>query len=301
MKVKLIGLAVSVVFLMTGCNLNSDVTSGQEQLINDLKVIDTYLASKGINALKDVNGIRFTIDSLGAGYPPRYTSRVTFDYTGKLFSGSTFQSGTVTDKPITDFITGFQIGLPSLPNGTKATFYIPSVFAYGSQAQNNIPANSNLIFQIKLKGITTTSTERTQLGADTVKIDQYLASANVANVVKDSSGLRYVINQAGTGAKPTWFSRVKIVYTGYLIENGSKGAKFYVGSNEPSANSDSRVVNFIRGFQIGLQQMQKGSKATFYIPSGLAFGTSAPTGGLVTVPQNANLIYEVELLDILAP
>src|SRR5689334_8905880 len=139
MKIKLIGAALSVVFVMAGCNLNSDVTSGQQQLVNDIQSIDAYLTSKGITAIKDVAGIRYTIDSLGAGYPPRYTSKVTFDYVGKLFTGTTFQSGTVTDQAITGFVTGLQIGLPSLPNGSKATFYIPSSFAYGSQAQTNIP------------------------------------------------------------------------------------------------------------------------------------------------------------------
>lgn len=301
MKLRLIGAAVSVVFLMAGCSLNSDVTSGQEQLANELRAIDAYLISKGITALKDANGIRFTVDSIGTGYPPRFASKVSFDYTGKLFTGSVFQSGKVTDQAIAGLVAGLQIGLPSIPNGSKATFYIPSVFAYGSQAQNNIPANSNLIFQVKLRGITTTASEKTQLKSDTAKIGQFLRATGVRNAVTDTSGMRYVITQAGSGIKPSWLNRVKITYTGYLIENGAKGAKFYVGSNEPNATSDSRVVNYIRGFQLGLQQMQKGSKAVLYIPSGLAFGNTTVTGGLVTVPQNSNLLYEVELIDVLEP
>ena len=301
MKMKIGGVALLLAFIMTGCNLNSDVTSGQEQLIQDLQSIDSYLTTHGITALKDINGIRFTIDSLGTGYPPRYGSNVTFAYTGKLLSGATFQSGTVTDRAISGLITGLQIGLPSIPNGTKATFYIPSIFAYGSQAQSNIPPNSNLIFQLKLKGITITSSEKQQLASDTTKIGQYLRSASVANVVKDTSGMRYVVTQTGTGIKPSWFHRVKVSYTGYLLQDGAKGAKFYEGSNEPSSVTDSRVVNFIRGFQLGLQQLNKGSKATFYLPSGLAFGAVSVTGGIVTVPANSNVIYEVELKEVLEP
>ena len=301
MKIKVVDVVLLSVLALMGCNLNSDETSGEAQLANDLKSIDSYLANKGITALKDVNGIRFKIDSLGTSYSPRFNNNVSFDYTGKLLSGTVFQAGAVKDKPVSNFITGLQIGLPLVPNGSKATFYIPSSFAYGSQGQTNIPPNSNLIFEIKLKGITVTSAEKTQLVADTVAISKYLIKEAVQNVVKDTSGLKYVITELGTGAKPSWLNKVKVTYNGYLIIDGTKGAKFYSGTNEPTSTSDSRVVNYIRGFQIGLQQLPKGSKAIFYVPSTLGFGSAAVSGGIVTVPANSNLLYEVELVDVLEP
>ena len=296
------GAVVISGFIFSGCSLDTDTSSSLEQLNADLNAIDTYLASQGIVALKDINGIRFTIDSIGSGYPPRYNSTVTFSYTGKLLSGSTFQASTLNNVEVNGLITGLQIGLTLVPNGSKATFYIPSVYAYGSQAQNNIPANSNLIFEVFLKSITVTTAEKNQLDSDTAIIDNYLTSASVANVVKDSSGLRYVITETGTGVAPNWFNKVKVSYTGYIINSdGTKGSKFFEGSNEPNSTNDSRVVNYIRGFQLGLQQLPEGSKATLYIPSVMAFGSVQVSGGSAIVPPNSNLIYEVQLLEVLAP
>jgi FKBP-type peptidyl-prolyl cis-trans isomerase len=293
-------LAVGALLTLGAC-LDSDVSSSQEQFNADIASIDQYLTNHSIVAFKDISGVRFTIDSLGGGFAPRYSSKVTFSYTGKLLSGSIFQSSTLTNADISGLIIGMQIGLPLIPNGSKATLYIPSAYGYGSQTNGNIPANSPLIFQINLKNILVTSAEANQLGEDTVKIDNFLAAQNPAVIaVRDTSGLRYVITQEGTGNSPTWYDKVKISYIGYLINGNIKGEKFFEGANEPNSTNDSRVINYIRGFQMGLQKMKKGGKATLYIPSGMAFGTSSVTG-LVPVPANSNVIYEVELIDIMVP
>jgi FKBP-type peptidyl-prolyl cis-trans isomerase len=296
---------VGVLFSLVACLGDSNTPSFQEQLLQEVAAIDSYLASKGITAIKEASsGIRFTLDSLGSGYSPRINDRVTFAYTGKLMdmNGTVFQSATISNTSINSLITGFQIGLTIVPNGSKATLYIPSVYAFGSQAQTGIPANSNLIFNIKLKSITTVAAEKTQLPKDTVIIRSYLTKAAITNTVKDTSGLRFVITQPGNGPTPTWLNKVDITYTGYLIAaSGEKGDKIFTGTNKPAADNDNRVANFIRGFQIGLQKMPKGSKATFYIPSVLAFGPQSPPGALVPIPPNSNLIYEVELNDVLQP
>lgn len=299
MKIRVFGLVFLMGLMLGGC-LNSDLTSGEEQLKADLAAIDAHLAANNIVALSDVNGIRFTLDSLGSGYPPRYNSTITFSYTGKLLDGTVFQSSTLDDVKVAELITGLQIGLLLIPNGSKATVYVPSVFAYGSQGRTDIPPNSNLIFEIFIRSIDVTQAEKNQLGSDTVKIDNYIATAGVANVVKDSSGLRYVITQPGTGATPSWLNKVKVTYTGYIInDNGTKGNSFYTGTTEPGVNNDSRLVNFIRGFQIGLQHLQAGGKATLLVPSGLAFGSAQTNNSLV--PANSSLLYEVELVEVLDP
>ena len=301
MKVRFFVFMSFIGLVLNGC-LDSDVSSGAEQLKSDLAAIDAYLSTQGIVALKDINGIRFTVDSIGSGYPPRYDSKLTFNYTGKLLSGTVFQSGTLPDAAVSSLITGLQIGLPLIPNGSKATFYIPSVYAYGSEGKAGIPPNSNLIFEVFLKSIVITQTEKNQLGSDTARINKYLTTAGISNVVKDTSGLRYTITEPGTGLKPSWLNKVKVIYTGYIInDDGTKGSLFYSGTTQPDDNNDSRVVNYIRGFQIGLQQLPEASKAIFYIPSVLAFGTSQVPGGNAIVPANSSLLYEIELVEVLEP
>jgi FKBP-type peptidyl-prolyl cis-trans isomerase len=281
-------------FLSSCSDTGSDpVLSFQDQWVKDTTAIGAYLRSKNINALTDASGVRFVIDSLASGFPPRINNTVSFKYTGRFLSGTIFDEGDITGV-VSSYIGGFQVGLSLLPEGTKARLYVPSGYAYGSAGAQGIPANSNLIFEIQLKDIVTSEVEKQRLATDTVAIDNYLAT-NSIDAIRDKSGLRYVITQLGTGPKPDLYSKVKINYTGKLLSNGTA---FYSGTGEPSASFDSRVINYLYAFQVAFPKLPVGSKAVLYIPSGLGFGTQILTSGGITVPSNSNLIYEVELVQI---
>jgi FKBP-type peptidyl-prolyl cis-trans isomerase len=295
-------MSVGVMVLLSACLGEPDNSFG-ERLKQDINSIDAHLSSNGLldDAIKDISGVRYTIETSGTGYPPRITDQVTFDYVGKLIDGTVFDSGTLTDFLITNLIPGFQVGLPQITVGSSATLYIPSGYGYGAQAKPNIPINSILIFSITLKSIKLGPNELTRLGADTTAIDNYITNEAIENVQKDTTGLRYKITEPGIGVVPGLYNRVKISYSGYLLTNGTKGAKFYQGQNQPTSTTDSRVANYIRGFQYGLMKLPKGSKATFYIPSGMGFGEQAVSGALVPIPANSILIYDVELIDVYDP
>jgi FKBP-type peptidyl-prolyl cis-trans isomerase len=83
---------------------------------------------------------------------------------------------------------------------------------------------------------------------------------------------------------------VSMSYSGKFLPSGDT---FYNATVVPSAIFDSRVVNYIRAFQVGLQKMPVGTTATLYVPSGLAFGSNGSSDG--SVPGNSNLIYEITL------
>lgn len=51
-------------------------------------------------------------------------------------------------------ISGFEFAISLMRPGEKATVIFPSRLGYGSQSENGIPANSPLIFEIDLLGIT---------------------------------------------------------------------------------------------------------------------------------------------------
>jgi FKBP-type peptidyl-prolyl cis-trans isomerase len=78
---------------------------------------------------------------------------------------------------------------------------------------------------------------------------------------------------------------VKANYKGMLM---SDGTVFEQGPLEYP------LSNLIQGWQIGFQKLQRGGKATLYIPSSLAYGIN---GSPPKIPSNANLIFEVELID----
>jgi len=282
------------IFISSCSNINSDPgLSFEGQVARDTTTIGAYLRTKNITAQKDASGVRFVIDSLAPGFPPRNGSTVKFKYVGSFLSGTIFDQGETTG-PVTNFVSGFQIALSLLPEGSKGRFYIPSGYGYGTSGTTGIPANSILIFEITLLDVVTSETEKQRLATDTVAIDDYL-NTNAINAIKDKSGIRYVITQQGTGSTPGIYDKIKINYTGKLL---SSGTVFFTGTSEPSATFDSRVINFLYGFQAALTKLPAGSKATVYIPSGLGFGSQAFTSGSVSIPANANLIYEIELVNV---
>lgn len=108
-------------------------------------------------------------------------------------------------------------------------------------------------------------------------------------VFTTESGLQYKVEKEGTGPKPTSTDRVKVHYTGTLLD----GTKFdsSIDRGEPI---DFGVTQVIPGWTEGLQIMPVGSKYIFWIPSELAYGER----GQGPIKPNSVLKFEVELLEI---
>jgi len=292
MRCATIAALLLVVLLASSCN-DPNQRDPAEQLAVDIEQIDNFIAASSLTAYKDISGVRLRITDLGtAGFPPRFDQQVTVKYSGRLLDGTAFDSGATTGF-VGQYITGWQRALPMLPKGTKATLYIPSGLAYGVDGRGSIPSNAILVFDIELQNVVVAAADKLRATSDVAAIDKYLADHSIS-AVSDTTGVRYVISQQGSGAKPTWFSRVRFRYTGKLL---SSGEEFATGTAEPSAVTDSWVVDYIHGVKLGLMKIGAGGKTTVYIPSGLGFG--ANTSGAAPIPANSNLIYELELLEIL--
>lgn len=284
-------------FITFSCIEEPEVYDPYAQLEKDKATIKSYLSGHGItNAIDDPYGIQMVITQLGTGLPPQLHHTVDVDYVGKLLSnGTTFDQGNVKGS-LSSYIQGWQQAISRLPEGSKATLYIPSPLAYKNQGAGQIPPNSNLVFDVHLKDVIRSSTELTRFGTDTVAIDTYIEN-NQLQVVNDTTGIRYTITQEGTGAQPTWYSKVKIKLTFKALSDPTK--VLLTDSFEPTAQMFSRVVDYPQGIRIGLLRMKEGSKATLYIPSSYGFGTGGYKDETATIPANTNLIVDVELIDIL--
>jgi FKBP-type peptidyl-prolyl cis-trans isomerase len=284
-----------VVVFASSCLDNSpgETLTFEEQWIKDTTTIGVYVRSNNIQTIDDPSGVRLQIQTLGTGFPPKLSSSVSFSYTGMLLNGTQFDKGT-TSGSVKDFVAGMQIAFTMLPEGSQARIFIPSGYGYGNTQVSDIPANSNLMFDVKLTSVVTTEIEKQQLGSDTTTIDNYLADKSIV-AERDPSGLRYVITEQGSGAVPDLYSKVKLNYTGKLLANDFI---FFSGTNGPSDNYYSRVVNYIYAFQVILPNMNVGSKVTLYVPSGLGFGDQTVSAGSSSIPANSNLIYELELVEI---
>jgi FKBP-type peptidyl-prolyl cis-trans isomerase len=84
---------------------------------------------------------------------------ITAHYTGALCSdGTIFQSshdfGQAITFPLNGVIEGWQKGVPGMQIGGTRRLLIPAAQAYGAQSPSpNIPANSDLVFDIELVAI----------------------------------------------------------------------------------------------------------------------------------------------------
>lgn len=115
--------------------------------LQDFDPIDT------VAELQIIDTVEGTGDTVPEG------AKITAHYTGALCKdGTIFQSSHDFGDPITfgldQVIKGWTVGVPGMKVGGTRRLIIPSEMAYGSvRAAANIPANSDLVFDIELVAI----------------------------------------------------------------------------------------------------------------------------------------------------
>ena len=120
----------------------------------------------------------------------------------------------------------------------------------------------------------------------------YLAKAAAEpGAVRADSGLIYREMSPGTGASPAASDVVKVHYRGTLI-NGTEFDSSY-RRNEPA---QFPLKGVIPCWTEGVQKMKVGGKARLVCPSDLAYGDA----GRPSIPGGATLVFEIELLEIVA-
>lgn len=291
------GVAIIVTCLLAGCGKDNEVFDEVVQFEKEVAAIDDYLSTNTIPHIKDPSGVRIAVKTLGDKLPAQAGSQVNINYKGSLLStGEVFQEAVATGF-IEDYIRGWQIGLRKLPVGSEATLYIPSFHAYGNSARNGIPANSTLVFEIKVNSATQSTVYKNRFTSDTTALNTYIANKQL-DVVKDPSGVRYQKIVQGAGSTPTWYNGVKIKYSILLLSDDQKVVGTY--EREPVEGFNSLVIDYIQGLQVAMQHMKVGSKYRVFIPSGLGFGSEngIDSNGVIIVPANSNLIIDLELLEV---
>ncbi|MEK7831376.1 MAG: FKBP-type peptidyl-prolyl cis-trans isomerase [Acidobacteriota bacterium] len=110
--------------------------------------------------------------------------------------------------------------------------------------------------------------------------------------ITTSSGLKYVDYKVGNGISPSPGKQVTVHYTGTL-ENGKKFDSS-VDRGQPYTFAIG-TGGVIKGWDEGVMSMKVGGKRKLIIPSNLGYGTR---GSGATIPPNATLLFDVELLDV---
>ena len=110
------------------------------------------------------------------------------------------------------------------------------------------------------------------------------AAQDEAIVWSDSGlGIKHLVE--GAGVQPLPGGYVKFNYVVYLADGTE------VQRTEKA--TEARIGQMIPGMSSGLQQMKTGGKAMLFIPPKLGYGRS----GYATIPPNAGLVFEIELLE----
>jgi len=123
--------------------------------------------------------------------------------------------------------------------------------------------------------------------------DNFLAAnKEKEGVVTLPTGLQYKVLREGTGKQPTTADKVRTHYAGRLLD----GTEFD-SSYKRNAPMDFEITRVIPGWTEALLLMKEGAKWELYVPPNLAYGER----GSSSIPPNSALIFEVELLEILAP
>lgn len=121
----------------------------------------------------------------------------------------------------------------------------------------------------------------------------YLARmAKEPNAKKTPSGAIVITEKEGQGASPKDTDKVKVNYTGTLV-NGT-----VFDSSAGRGPAEFPLNQVVKCWAEALQLMKVGGKAKVVCPSAIAYGER---GSPPVIPGNAVLTFEVELLDIVKP
>jgi FKBP-type peptidyl-prolyl cis-trans isomerase FkpA len=198
----------------------------------------------------------------------------------------------------------FKKGAPR-PPGIKGKYLV-----YEVKVEKVIPKGntSDAVFQAHVTDYFKAQAEQIKK-QEPAKIKKYVEDKKLKTSTT-ASGLQYQITQEGSGAVPAVGDTVVVNYTGALLsgkvfdtsikEVAMKSKKMFDPRRkyEPIKVPVGRSA-VIKGWDEGLQLMKKGSKATFVIPSDLAYGEQGAGGGMI--PAFAPITFDIEMINIIKP
>lgn len=122
------------------------------------------------------------------------------------------------------------------------------------------------------------------------QLDWLVENKKKEGVKTTASGLQYKIISTGTGPLANETNKVKVHYSGSLIDG-----TIFDSSYDRGEPIEFPVTGVIKGWVEALLMMPQGSKWELYIPYDLAYGDKGAGGA---IPPYATLIFVVELLEV---
>jgi FKBP-type peptidyl-prolyl cis-trans isomerase FkpA len=215
---------------------------------------------------------------------------------------------------VTDMMDVF----PLLALGDSVLIRVPSDSVYKDHEDKRPPIfahGSNFNFFIKVVKVETLDQAMAERNAATDKMKAAEKAAEAKYIADNKlilkttpSGLKYTVTKVGLKPKPLAGDTVRVNYTGKLLngqvfDTSIQAVAQAAGLNEPGRTFEP--IKFavghqevIPGWDEGLLLLNEGSKATFVIPSNLAYGEQGSPDGGATIPPFSTLVFNVELVSV---
>ena len=111
-----------------------------------------------------------------------------------------------------------------------------------------------------------------------------------------NSGLTYEDLEIGTGMEAATGDIVTVHMTGWVGDRKEAQKEFFSSYDRNMPISFKLGTQMVmQGWNLGIAGMKAGGRRRLWIPSELAYGAEGVSG---IVPPNADLIFEIELLEI---
>nr|NQU93421.1 FKBP-type peptidyl-prolyl cis-trans isomerase [Bacteroidota bacterium] len=269
------------------------------QLAED-SILQNFIEINNLKIKPTESGLIFDEIRKGYGKKPVKGDVLTVHFGIQLLDGTKIFSTKDQDEPVqfemgAPFDTkGMDEGVSMMTEGGEARLIMPSNLAFGERGRGNIiPPYTSLVCNVELLKIENQGQFlNAQKDKEQKLIDQYV-SENSITAQPTQTGLYYIENEKGAGPKAEAGDKVKVWYTGKLLD----GTVFDASSNRNQAFEftlgQHQVIN---GWDEGIAMMNQGGKATLLIPSILGYGER---GSGKIIPPFSPLIFEVELQEVI--
>jgi FKBP-type peptidyl-prolyl cis-trans isomerase FkpA len=254
-------------------------------------------------------GMKYEILKDVAGVPGNIGEVVKFHIVIQNSEGTILQnSAQMSPEPQVDMIKksefpwSYEEIFTLISPGDSAVVYVPSdsIFSpkFGQQRPPSIAEHTEIKFAFKLVNIMTMQAFEAEAKVK-AEAAQAAEEGNLTGFIQKNklvakrteSGLYFVSKKKGNGVKPKVGDKVKVHYTGYLLDSTKFDSS--VDRGEPFA-FELGAHQVIAGWDEGIAMMSKGEKATLLIPSKLGYGERGAGG---SIGPNASLMFDVELVD----
>ena len=155
---------------------------------------------------------------------------------------------------------------------------------------------TSLLFACMLL-ISYTGFSQDQAAKDEKILTDYFAKNNI-KATRTKSGLYYTIHQPGTGENAKPGQNVSMNYLGKFLDgktfDGNIDANYTRVAGRDVFTFPLGGHRVISGWDEGVQLLNKGCRATLYLPSAIGYGANG--GG--PIPANSVLVFDVEVVAI---